>query len=172
MSRDDPANHLSAENVRFFSVIRIASGAWRGTLFPMNQEAQRLLNEAVRVAGLKGSFDTVEVGEKIGLNRGQAETAARALSNAGILSLGFDNAASFTPDYRKAFGAQWAAKGKLVKERIEKPEKVEKNGKAEKTVKVEREMKSLRPGKPSREMKHEKKPEKPVKVAAGKKKRV
>src|SRR4051794_37502754 len=100
--------------------MRIASEARRGTLFAMNQEAQRLLNEAVRVAGLRGSFDAVELGEGIGLNKGQAETAARALSNAGILSLGFDNAAHFTPEYRKAFGAEWAAKGKLVKEKVEK----------------------------------------------------
>jgi hypothetical protein len=152
---------VSTENVRFFSVIHIAPALRRGTLSPMNQEAQRLLNEAVRVAGLKGSFDAVEVGEGIGLNRGQAESAARALSNAGILSLGFDNAAQFTADYRKVFGPQWAAKGKLTKERVDKPEKVEKTDKASK----DRDVKKSRPDKAVVEIKREKKPEKPVKLA-------
>jgi hypothetical protein len=35
------------------------------------------------------------------LNRAQAESAARSLSNAGVLTLGFDCSAHFTPDFRK-----------------------------------------------------------------------
>jgi hypothetical protein len=68
----------------------------------MTPEAEQLLAEALRVVGLRGSFDPEELGGKIGLNKGRAEAAARALSNAGVLVLGFDNAAHFSPDYRRA----------------------------------------------------------------------
>lgn len=70
----------------------------------MTPEAETLLAEAIRVVGLRGSFDPEELGAKVGLNKGRAEAAARALSNAGVLVLGFDNAAHFSPDYRRAKG--------------------------------------------------------------------
>lgn len=68
----------------------------------MTDEASRLMNEALRTVKLNGSFSPAEVGAKIGLNKGQAEAAARDLSNAGVLVLGFDCAAFFSPDFRKA----------------------------------------------------------------------
>jgi hypothetical protein len=68
----------------------------------MTPEAEQLLAEALRVVGLRGSFDPEELGGKIGLNKGRAEAAARALSNAGVLVLGFDNAAHFSSDFRRA----------------------------------------------------------------------
>ncbi|MDB5294156.1 MAG: hypothetical protein JWO31_139 [Phycisphaerales bacterium] len=68
----------------------------------MTNESERLLAAALKSVGLRGSFDPADVGAKAGLNRGQAEAAARSLSNAGVLVLGFDMAAHFSPDYRKA----------------------------------------------------------------------
>lgn len=70
----------------------------------MTNEAQKLLEQALKVVGLRGSFDPAEMGHKVGLNRMQAEAAARMLSNAGVLVLGFDMAAHFTPEYRKFRG--------------------------------------------------------------------
>ncbi|QOV87421.1 hypothetical protein [Humisphaera borealis] len=70
----------------------------------MTNEAQKLLEQAVKAVGLRGSFDPAEMGHKVGLNRTQAEAAARMLSNAGVLVLGFDLAAHFTPEYRKFRG--------------------------------------------------------------------
>jgi len=57
--------------------------------------------EALRVAKLDGSFSPAELGAKIGLKKPQAEAAARELSNAGVLVLGFDCSANFSPDFRK-----------------------------------------------------------------------
>ena len=57
---------------------------------------------ALKAVKVTGSFCPVEVGAKAGLDRWQAEAAARALSNAGILVLGFDSAAHFSPDFRKS----------------------------------------------------------------------
>jgi hypothetical protein len=68
----------------------------------MTQDATKLMTEALRVAKLDGSFSPGEVGGKIGLKKPQAEAAARELSNAGVLVLGFDCSASFSPDYRKS----------------------------------------------------------------------
>ena len=67
----------------------------------MTTEANRLMAEALKVAKLDGSFDPAEIGARVGLNRAQAESAARMLSNAGVLSIGFDSAAHFTVDFRK-----------------------------------------------------------------------
>ena len=58
--------------------------------------------EALRVAKLDGSFSPAELGAKIGLKKPAAEAAARELSNAGVLVLGFDCSAYFSPDFRKA----------------------------------------------------------------------
>lgn len=70
----------------------------------MTNEAQKLLEQAIKAVGLRGSFDPADMGHKVGLNRTQAEAAARMLSNAGVLVLGFDLAAHFTPEYRKFRG--------------------------------------------------------------------
>ncbi len=67
----------------------------------MTNEASQLMAEALRVAKLDGSFSPAELGAKIGLRKPQAEAAARELSNAGVLILGFDFSASFSPDYRR-----------------------------------------------------------------------
>ena len=68
----------------------------------MTNEANLLMAEALRVAKLDGSFSPAELGVKIGLRKPQAEAAARELSNAGVLVLGFDCSANFSPDFRKA----------------------------------------------------------------------
>jgi hypothetical protein len=68
----------------------------------MTHEAEQLLAAAMKQVGLSGSFVPEDTGAKVGLSKAQAEAAARSLSNAGILTLGFDLAAHFTPDYRKA----------------------------------------------------------------------
>jgi hypothetical protein len=83
----------------------------------MTTEASRLMAEALRIAKLDGSFSPAEVGAKIGLNKPQAEMAARALSNAGVLVLGFDCSAHFSPDFKKAQrrAAAPAAKGRRAK---------------------------------------------------------
>ena len=83
-------------------------GSWRPLLYTdgMTNEAQKLLEQAVKAVGLRGSFDPAEMGHKVGLNRMQAEAAARMLSNAGVLVLGFDMAAHFSPEYRKFRGPQ------------------------------------------------------------------
>ena len=82
----------------------------------MTNEAKRLLDKAMESVGLRGSFDPAELGAKVGLSRQQAESAARDLSNAGVLVLGFDLAAHFTPDYRKAHAPPAAPKAKVKKE--------------------------------------------------------
>ena len=67
----------------------------------MTLEAEKLLAAAIEMVGLRGSFDPAEVGETVGLSRMQSEAAVRALSNDGVVELGFDMAAHFTPGYRK-----------------------------------------------------------------------
>lgn len=96
----------------------------------MTNEAKRLLEKAMESVGLRGSFDPAELGAKVGLSRQQAESAARDLSNAGVLVLGFDMAAHFTPDYRKAHAPPAPAKAKVKKDagKESKSEK-EKDGK-------------------------------------------
>ena len=68
----------------------------------MNKEATLLMQEALKRVTVGGSFSPAEIGRKVGLDKHQAESAARALSNAGVLVLGFDCAAEFSPDFRKA----------------------------------------------------------------------
>jgi hypothetical protein len=67
----------------------------------MTKEASQLMAEALRVAKLDGSFSAAEIGHRIGLKAPQAEAAARELSNAGVLELGFDCSAHFSADFRK-----------------------------------------------------------------------
>lgn len=68
----------------------------------MTPEAQQLFDAALKTIPLSGSFSTAELGARIGLNPIHAQAAARALSNAGILELGFDCSARFTRDYRNS----------------------------------------------------------------------
>jgi hypothetical protein len=68
----------------------------------MTHDATRLMEEALKAVKLDGSFDPDRIGAKIGLRKPQAEAAARELSNAGVLVLGFDCAAHFSPDFKKA----------------------------------------------------------------------
>jgi len=68
----------------------------------MTKEAAELMAEALRVVKLSGTFSPADIGARIGLHKIQAESAARSLSNAGVLVLGFDCAAHFSPDFRKA----------------------------------------------------------------------
>lgn len=67
----------------------------------MTKEANELMAEALRTVKLNGSFYPAELGARVGLDKGQSELAARALANAGVLVLGFDFVAEFSPDYRK-----------------------------------------------------------------------
>ena len=79
----------------------------------MTNEATQLMAEALRVAKIDGSFSPAELGAKIGIKKAQAEAAARELSNAGVLVLGFDCSANFSPDFRKARAkAEAKAEGK------------------------------------------------------------
>lgn len=68
----------------------------------MTKEATQLMAEALKRVTVSGSFSPAALGARVGLSKPQAETAARALSNAGVLVLGFDCAAEFSPDFRKA----------------------------------------------------------------------
>jgi len=83
----------------------------------MTKEAAELMAEALRVVKLNGSFSPSEIGARIGLHKMQAESAARSLSNAGVLILGFDCAAHFSTDFRKANASVEAAKRASVKSR-------------------------------------------------------
>jgi hypothetical protein len=68
----------------------------------MNTDASELMAEALKRVDLKGHFSPEQIGAKVGLSKMRAEAAARVLSNQGILVLGFDCAAHFSPDFRKA----------------------------------------------------------------------
>ena len=69
----------------------------------MTTEVTTFLAAAIKTATLKGSFSPREIGRKVGLNPSQSEAVARSLANSGVLTLGFDSAAAFTPEYRKAY---------------------------------------------------------------------
>jgi hypothetical protein len=83
----------------------------------MTKEAAQLMAEALRVVKLSGSFSPSEIGARVGLHKMQAESAARSLSNAGVLVLGFDCAAHFSADFRKANTPVARAKPGNVKRR-------------------------------------------------------
>ena len=83
----------------------------------MTKEAAQLMAEALRVVKLCGTFSPSEIGARIGLHKMQAESAARSLSNAGVLVLGFDFAAHFSPDFRKANAPMVMAKSAGIKRR-------------------------------------------------------
>lgn len=68
----------------------------------MTTEATQLMAEALKRVTVSGSFCPEVLGKRIGLSKPQAQSAARALANAGVLVLGFDSAAEFSADFRKA----------------------------------------------------------------------
>jgi hypothetical protein len=70
----------------------------------MMKEATQLMEAALKRVTVTGSFSPAEIGARVGLDKVQAESAARALSNAGVLVLGFDCAAEFTAGFRKSHG--------------------------------------------------------------------
>ncbi|MDB5303177.1 MAG: hypothetical protein JWM97_726 [Phycisphaerales bacterium] len=81
----------------------------------MTNEATQLMAEVLKRVKLNAGFSPIDIGAKIGLNKPQCEAAARALSNAGIIVLGFDMSAHFSPDYRKARAKTDLAVGKKKK---------------------------------------------------------
>jgi hypothetical protein len=81
----------------------------------MTTEATSFLAAALKSATINGSFSPADIGAKIGLNKFQAEAAARSLANNGVLSLGFDSAAHFTPEYRKSQAGKSAKAAKPAK---------------------------------------------------------
>ena len=89
----------------------------------MTTEANQLLALALKKVDLRGGFCPAELGAKAGLSKLQAEAAARALANAGVLVLGFDQSAEFSADFRKSRSAA-----------PEKPAKVKKAGRTAKSV--------------------------------------
>jgi len=81
----------------------------------MTKDASTLLAAALKSATLTGSFSPAEVGARVGLDKVQSELAARWLANAGVLELGFDSAAHFTAEYRKAHAPPAPAKKPAAK---------------------------------------------------------
>lgn len=69
--------------------------------FTMTIEAEQLLAAALKKVDMRGGFQPAELGAKLGMSKPQADAAARALANAGVLVLGFDQSAEFSPDFRK-----------------------------------------------------------------------
>jgi hypothetical protein len=68
----------------------------------MTTEANQLLELALKKVDLRGGFSPADLGAKLGLSKLQADAAARALANAGVLVIGFDQSAEFSADFRKA----------------------------------------------------------------------
>ena len=68
----------------------------------MASDADRLLEIAMKKVGLRDGFSPEELGGKIGMNKLQAQVAARTLANAGVLVLGFDQSAEFSDDFRRS----------------------------------------------------------------------
>jgi hypothetical protein len=67
----------------------------------MTPEATQLLALALKKVDLRNGFSPEELGAKVGLNKIQANAAARVLANAGVLVIGFDQSAEFSADFRK-----------------------------------------------------------------------
>ena len=67
----------------------------------MTADAEQLLTAALKKVDLHGGFQPAELGAKLGMSQPQADAAARVLANAGVLVLGFDRSAEFSPDFRK-----------------------------------------------------------------------
>ena len=67
----------------------------------MTIEASQLMAEVLKCVKMNGDFMPADIGKRIGLSRAQSDVAARSLSNAGVLVIGFDNSAHYSEDYRK-----------------------------------------------------------------------
>lgn len=83
----------------------------------MTHDASQLMAEALRIVTVSGSFSPARIGAGIGLSKPQAEAAARELSNAGVLELGFDCDAHFSRDFRKSRERSDAKAGKPSRRR-------------------------------------------------------
>lgn len=81
----------------------------------MTTEDRQFIAEALKRVKLDGDFAPAEIGKRIGMSRMQSEVIARSLSDAGVLELGFDFVASFSPEYRKMTEAATAGEAKPVK---------------------------------------------------------
>ena len=60
------------------------------------------MEQALKKVKLSSGFSPSEIGARIGLDKAQSETAARVLANEGVLVMGFDNDAHFSPHFRKS----------------------------------------------------------------------
>jgi hypothetical protein len=67
----------------------------------MTTESTQFMAEALKRVKLNGSFEPADIGRWLGFSKTQSEVTARALSNAGILVLGFDSAAHFSTEFQK-----------------------------------------------------------------------
>lgn len=67
----------------------------------MTIEATQFMAEAVKRVDLNGDFAPAEIGKRMGLSKLQSDAIARSLSDAGLLVIGFDNVAHFSPEYCK-----------------------------------------------------------------------
>lgn len=82
----------------------------------MTNEDKQFMAEALKQVKLDEGFAPAEVGKRIGMSKMQSETAARSLSEVGVLVLGFDHSAEFSPEYRKLVElAEETANRKAVK---------------------------------------------------------
>jgi hypothetical protein len=87
----------------------------------MTPEADRLLAVALKKISLRDGFSPAELGARVGLNKMQADAAARELANAGVLVIGFDRSAEFSDDYRRAKTAPAPVRPMKKKPRTAKP---------------------------------------------------
>jgi hypothetical protein len=83
-------------------------------IVPMTNEATQFMAKTLKSVKVNGSFSPEDIGARIGLSDEQSIAAARELSNAGVLVLGFDNAAQFSSEFKKAH-AKAEAKGNRSK---------------------------------------------------------
>jgi len=73
--------------------------------------------EALKRVKLNGEFAPEDIGQRIGMSKEQSEVAARTLSNAGVLVVGFDGATHFTPEFRKMTEANMPKPVKAVRKK-------------------------------------------------------
>lgn len=67
----------------------------------MTTEASQFIAEAVKRVKMDGDFAPSEIGKRLGMSKMQSDILARSLSDAGVLVIGFDAVAHFSPEFRK-----------------------------------------------------------------------
>lgn len=82
-------------------------------IVPMTIEATQFVAELLKRVDLDADFAPADIGKRIGLSKMQSDMIARSLSDAGMLVIGFDNVAHFSPEYSKM--ARQAESAKAVK---------------------------------------------------------